>query len=175
MLTKRRSPLAITITFLNGKFHHKVKIDLKLLEALTKDTDNILFIDLIKRMIKEIPEHRQTCEDLIDHAALKSDQKRLEIVQHLADKCYDGDECRNEYLVKVMNKKELHVEGALGEDFAGWKEVLAEFGKLPVKPNFKACSSLLMMFTKQVIIWCWNLTLHLQYPLKVTERSVFLQ
>ena len=159
MLTKRGSPLAIIITFLNGETNHKVKIDFKLLEALSKDTDNILFMDLIKRMIKKDPDQRQTCEDLIEHAALKGNEQRLEIVQHLAEKCFDGDECINEYLVKVIDKKEVHMEGALGEDSAKWKKLLVETSKFQaIKPDI--CSSLLKIFAGQVIIYFWMLTLH---------------
>ena len=152
MLTKRGSPLAITTTFLNGEFHHKVKIDLQLLEALTKDTDTILFIDLIKRMIQEVPDQRRNCEDLIEHAALKGNEERLQIVEHLAGKCFDGDKCVNEYLVKVIDKKEVHMEGSLGEDSAEWKELLVETTKLPkLKPDIKTCSSLLKILSDEVI------------------------
>ena len=146
MLTKRGSPLAITTTFFNGEFNHKVKIDFKLLEALSKDTDTILFIDLIKRLFKEDPDQRETCEYLIDHAALKNEKRRLLIVGDLADKCFDGDECKNEYLVKMMDKKELHLEGALGEDSIEWKEFLAEASKLPGNPDIKICSSVVYIF-----------------------------
>ena len=152
MLTKKGSPLDFNTKFLNSKFHHKVKIDLQLLEVLTKDTDTILFIDLIKRIIQEVPDQRETCEDLIEHAALKSNEERVEIVERLAKKCFDGDKCKNEYLVKVMNKKEVHMEGFLGEDSAEWKELLAETTKLPkLKPDIKTCSSLLKILSDEVI------------------------
>ena len=152
MLTKRGSPLGFSTTFSKGEFYHKVKIDFELLEALTKDTDIILFIDLIKRMIQEVPEQRQTCEDLIEHAALKSDQERLKIVEHLANKCFDGKRCKNEYLVNMMDKKEVHMEGFLEEDSVEWRELLAEVAKLPEHPDFKICSSLLKIFAVEVII-----------------------
>ena len=143
----------INIKFLNGEFHHKVKIDLQPLEDMTKDTDTILFIDLIKRMIQEVPYQRGICEDLIEHAVLKSYEERLEILQLLAGKCFDGDECRNEYLVKVMDKKEVHMEGSLGHDSAEWREFLAEAAKNPeLKPNIKTCSSLLKIFNIKMVI-----------------------
>ena len=147
--------MAITSTFFKNEISHDYKINLKLLDSLTKDTDTILFIDLIKRMIEKVPDQRQTCESLIHHAALKTNKGRLEIVQHLAGKCFDGDKCINEYLVKVMDKKEVHMEGALGEDSAEWKKLLAETSKLPDSPDIKKCSSLLKIFTKQVIIRFW--------------------
>ena len=151
MLTKKGSPLDFNIKFLKGEFHHKVKIDLKLLEALTKNTDTILFIDLIKRMIQEVPDQRETCEDLIEHAALKNEEGRLEFVQLMAGKCFDGVECKNEYLVKVIDKKEVHMEGFLGKDSAEWKEFLAEVAKYPeLKPDIKTCSSLLKIFYNKV-------------------------
>ena len=151
MLTKKESPLAITTTFSKGEFHHKVKIDLQFLEDMTKDTDTILFIDLLKRMIKEVPDHRETCEDLIEHAALKSKNEQCWIVRDLVDKCFDENKCINEYLVKVMDKKEVHMKGSLGEDSAAWKELLAETSKLPEHPDIKICSSLLKIFAEQVI------------------------
>ena len=142
----------IHTTFLNGEIYHKVKIDLKLLEALTKDTDTILLIDLIKRMIQEVPDQRETCEDLIEHAALKSNEERLEIVELLANKCFNEDECINEYLVKVINKREVHMEGAMGEDSAEWKEFLFETANYPeLKPDIKICSSLVKIFNNKVI------------------------
>ena len=176
MLTKRGSPLVITSAFLNCEFHHKVKIDLKLLDRFRTDTDTILFIDLIKRMIKKDPNQRETCENLIDHAALKSHKGRVEIVQHLADKCfYFKIFCFNEYLVKMMNKKEVHMEGSLGEDSDSWKDLLAEVAKLPKNSDPKlmglltektnlqknqpgiACSRLLNIFKNDVtIINCYE-------------------
>ena len=136
----------IHTTFLKNECHHKVKIDFKHLAVLTKDTDTILFIDLLKRMIQEVPDQRETCEDLIEHAALKSVEGRLKIVGDLAGKCFDGDKCINEYLVKVMNKKEAHMEGSLGEKSAEWKELLAEVSNLPGIPDIKTCSSLVCIF-----------------------------
>ena len=161
MLTKRGSPLDFNIKFQNDEIHHTVKIDLQLLEALTKDTDTILFIDLIMRMIKEVPDQRETCESLIEHVAFQNEEGWLEIVQLLAEKCFNGDECVNEYLAKILDKKEVHMEGFLGEDSAEWKELLAEIAKFSVKPNLKICSSILKMFAEQVLICCWMLTLHL--------------
>ena len=153
MLTKRESPLAITTTFSKGKFHHTVKINLQLLEALKKNTDTILFVDLIKRMIQEDPDQREICENLIEHAALKDDEERLKIVRDLADKCFDGDTCRNEYLVKVMDKKEVHMEGSLGENSAEWKEFLAEAANnSQLKPEIKSCSSLVKIFYTKTVI-----------------------
>ena len=152
MLTKKGSPLAITITFSQNEFHHKVKIDLKLLEALTKDTDTILFIDLIKRMIQEVPDQRENCEDLIEHAALMNNEERLEIVQHLAEKCFNRNKCINEYLVKVMDKKEVHMEGSMGENSDEWKKFFTETAKYPDSPDIKKCSSLLMIFDNWVIL-----------------------
>ena len=152
MLTKRESPLAITTTFLKGEFHHKVKIDLQLLEDMNKITDTILLIDLVKRMIQEVPDQRGTCEDLLEHAALKNNVERLEIVQRLAVKCCRRKFYKNEYLVKVMDKKKVHMEGFLGEDSAEWKEFLAEAAKLPkLKPDIKICSSLLEIFYYKVV------------------------
>ena len=152
MLTKKGSPLDFNTKFLKGEFHHKVKIDLQLLEDTTKNTDTILFVDLIKRMIKEVPDQRKTCENLIEHAALKSHEERLQVVEHLAKKCFKWDKCKNEYLVKVMDKKEVHLEGSLGENSAEWKKVLAEAAKLSqLKPDIKTCSSLINIFKKDVI------------------------
>ena len=152
MLTKRGSPLDIHTTFSQNEFHHKIKIDLKLFEALSKDTDTILLIDLIKRMIQEVPDQRGTCEDLIEHAALKDNEDRLQTVHYLANKCFADDECINEYLVKVIDKKEVHMEGSLGEDSAEWKKFLAAAAKIPKpKADIKICSSLLKIFYSEVI------------------------
>ena len=152
MLTKRGSPLDIHTTFLKNEFHHKIKIDLQLLEDKTKNTDTILFVGLIKRMIQEDPDQRGVCEDLIKHAALKDIEGRLEIVQRLACKCFDKDKCKNEYLVKVIDKKEVHMEGFLGEDSNEWKEFLAKTAKYPEpKADIKVCSSLLKIFYSKVI------------------------
>ena len=147
LFTKRESPLEITLKSFKNKINHKVKIDLKLLKTLTIDTDSILLVDLIKRMIQEVPDQRETCEDLIDHAALKSIEERLQIVQFLAGKCID-----DEFLVKLIDKREVHMEGFLGEDSAAWKEVLAEAEKYPkLKPTITTCSSLLKIFSNNVI------------------------
>ena len=158
MLTKRGSPLDINFKFLNGEIQYRMIIDSQLLDTLTKDADSILFVDLIKRMIKKNPDQRQTSEDLIDHAALKNDKEWLEIVQLMAGKCFSGDKCINEYLVQIIDKKEVHMKGSLAEDSAEWKELIAEVAKLSVKPNLKACSSLLMIFSEQVFSCSWMVT-----------------
>ena len=153
MLTKRGSPLDVHVKFVNGAIQHKTIIDSQLLDALTKDTDTILFVDLIKRMIKRVPDQRQTCENLIEHAALKTNKDRFEIVQLMAVKCFDGNECKNEYLVKMMNKKEVHLKGSLAEGSAEWEKLLDEAAKYPeLKPDIKKCSDLLKVFAVEVII-----------------------
>ena len=143
----------IHTTFLKKEFHHKVKINLKLLDALTKNTDTILFVDLLKRIIQKVPDQRGTCEDLIDHVALKSNEERFMIFRYLAKKCFDGDKCINKYLVKMMDKKEVHKEGFLGEASDEWKKYLAEAAKfLQLKPDTKTCSSLIKLFNMKMVI-----------------------
>ena len=147
--------MVITMNLSRDKMHHEVTIKLKLLDELRTNTDSILFIDLLKRMVEKIPDQRETCEHLIGHAALKSNQERLEIVQLLAEKCFDGDECINEYLIKVMDKNEVHMEGSLAEDSAEWKKLLAEVANF--QTDIKKCSSLLKIFAVQVIFCSWTL------------------
>ena len=150
MLTKRESPLTIISAFLSCEFHHEVKIDLKLLEYFKKDTDSILFVDLIKRMIKEDPNQREICKKLIEHAALKSNFERLQIVGSLGGKCFFHGKCINEFLIKVIDKNQLHMEGFLGEGSDSWQKFLAKFSYLLEKPDI--CSSYIKLFLNQVII-----------------------
>ena len=167
MLTNRGSPLDINIKFVNGEIQHSMVIDSLLLDALTKDTDTILFIDLIKRMIKKVPDQRQTCEDLLKHVALKNEKGRLEIVQLMANKCFNADECINAYLVKVMDKKEVHMEGSLAEDSAEWKKLLAEVANF--QTDIKKCSSLLKIFAVQVVLCFWMLPLNFYLIIVILE------
>ena len=158
MLTKRGSPLDINIKFVNGKIQHRMIIDSLLLDALTKDTDTILFIDLIKRMIQKVPDQRETCKNLIQHAALKNKKKRFEIVKLMANKCFDEDKCINAYLVKVMDKKEVHMKGSLAEDSAEWIKLEVEAAKF--QADVKICSSLLKIFAEKVVNSFWMLPLN---------------
>ena len=135
----------INITFLKYEIKHHVKLNLKLLDGFRTDTDSILFIDLIKRMIREKPDERETCEKLIEHALFMDDQERYKIVDEIMYKCFLGEDDHN-YLIQVIDKNELHLEGFLGEESEPWKECLV---KMPMynpdrKPELKICSNLLM-------------------------------
>ena len=135
----------INITFLKNEIKHNVKLNLKLLDGFRTDTDSILFIDLIKRMIREKPDERETREKLFDHAVFMDDKKRFEIVDTIFKKCFHwgGD---NKYLIQVVDKNELHLEGFLGEESEPWKECLVELSmyKPEGEPELKICSSLLL-------------------------------
>ena len=159
MLTNGGNPMAITLTFFKNEICHDSKINLKPLDLLRKDTDTILFIDLIKKMIRKTPDQRETCDNLIKHAALKSNEERLEIVQLLSNKCFFQDKCINEYLVKMMDKNGVHMKESLREESDAWQEFLVGGLMLPEDLDIKICSSLLKILSKQVTIYFWMLSL----------------
>ena len=137
--------------FLNNETQLQVKISLRLLDDFRTDTDSMLFIELIKRMIRQDPDHRETSEKLLDHAIFKDNAERLGIIKSLSKKCYAGDKCINQFLVKVMNKNEVHLEGTV-EHSEPLKDLLAELTNYPEKPDIKICSSLVRLFEAKVIL-----------------------
>ena len=149
--------MEITLKSFMNEIHYKVNITLRLLYEFKTGTESILLIDLLKRMIEKIPNHRETYNTLIDHAFFKSNQDRLKIVRDVAKKCFDEN---NDYLIKTMNKNEVHMEGSLGEETTECKKFLDEISKLPGDPDIKQCSSLLKIIAFQVVICFWMLTRH---------------
>ena len=136
----------IHTTFSKNEMKYRVKVNWKLLDEFRTDTDSILFIDLIKRMIRENPDERETCQKLIEHAVFMDDQERYKIVDEIMYKCFPGEH-DNKYLIQVIDKNELHLEEFLGEESDPWKQFLIE---LPMyqpnrKPELKIRSSLLLM------------------------------
>ena len=96
---------------------------------------------------REAPIDRETCEKLLEHGVFKDTNEWLKIVREMSLKCFAGGKCANEYLVKVMNKNERHVEGSLGADSVAWKEFLSETSKFPeLKPQYRVCSSIVHVF-----------------------------
>ena len=91
-----------------------------LLDEFRTDTESILFIDLIKRMIKKNPGERETCESLTKHAVFMEITSWCEIVQNISNKCFDKDKC-NQKLIKIMNQHDLHKDGHLKVDHEMWK------------------------------------------------------
>ena len=149
--------MEVTLKSFMNDIQHKVKITSWLLYEFKTDTESILFVDLLKRMIEKIPDHRETYNTLIDHAIFKSNQDRLKIVLDVAKKCFD--KC-NSFLINIVNKNEVHMERFLGEETHEWKTFLDEVSKLPGDPDIKQCSSLLKIIAEQVIIWSWMFTLN---------------
>ena len=85
---------------------HQVKVNLELLDKFRSDTESILFIDLIKRMLQRDPNERDTCDKLMKHAFFMDDEERAEIIQDLSKKYFTEDE--------------LHLEGSLGAESDPW-------------------------------------------------------
>lgn len=103
-------------------------------------------------MVQVTPNYRETIENLINHAFFKDNEKRLQIVRELDEKCFDNGKCTNENLVKILDKNEVHMEETLGEDSNSWKEFSAKASKfLKQQPDIEICSSLVQLFSKQVI------------------------
>lgn len=152
LFTEGKSVMQITTKFFKSNPKHEARIDLKPLDLLRSDTECILFIDLIKSMVQEEPNYRVTSESLIEHALFKENEERLQIVQELAEKCFDKDQCIYEYLVEIMNQNEKHMKGSLVEDSAEWKKLFAKTAKFPdLKLHIKVCSNLVKLISKQVI------------------------
>ena len=152
LFTQGECPLEFNIKFSKSEVQPTVKIDLLLLDDFRKDTDSILFIDLIKRMIRENPEERETCDKLIQHAVFKNDEELMNIVEYIAKKCFTstGD---NEYMIKIIDKDELHLEGFLEAEFEPWNKFTDEMIKYTqLKPDIKTCSSLLRLFTQTYMV-----------------------
>ena len=142
----------IHTTFSKNELKHRVKVNLKLLDEFRSDTDSILFIDLIKRMIRENPEERETVYKLFQHAVFKNDEELMNIVEYIAKKCFTstGD---NEYMIKIIDKDELHLEGFLEAEFEPWNKFTDEMIKYTqLKPDIKTCSSLLRLFTQTYMV-----------------------
>ena len=150
LLTGGGNPMAITSTTVKNKTHYQVKVDFKLLDSFRTDTDTILFIDLIKRMVQEKPVHRETRSLVYCHGAFKTNTERLEVVQGLSKKCFNGNQ-GDKYLISIIDMHKLHMVGSLGESSTEWLEFLAEAAKHQLKPDIKVCSSLLEIFKKVII------------------------
>ena len=130
--------------------HHEITIKLRLLDELRTNTDSILFIDLLKRMIEKIPDQRETCAKLIDHAIFMNIENRCEIVRTISNKCFKKDKCINQNLIKIMDQHNLHKEGSLR---ASWWDFLDEAAKCTSQqPNIEVCSSFVSLFQHIVIV-----------------------
>ena len=124
MLTKGEIPLDINTSFLNTETFYTVKIKMMLLDEFRTDTESILFIDLIKRMLKEVPNERETCANLIEHAVFMDFDRRCKIVQNISVKCFNKDKCINRSLIRIMDQHDLHKEGHLKVNHERWKNFL---------------------------------------------------
>ena len=152
-LTEGGNPLRLTKIFNDGKAHYEVEINLKPLVDHRTTSDSILFTDLIKRMIREDPDDRETCEKLIKHAVFMNEGEQCKIVEKVAYKCHAlKNKFPNSFFIKILNKDELHLEGFLGEDTEAWKNFESIRSKFPeLQIDIKTCSSLLRMFDFMVI------------------------
>lgn len=149
-LTGGKSPLPITITYYEDQ-SKKYIVDLKNLSDFQKDTKSILFIDLIKEMLHESPDNRLTCQQLNDHIVFKEMQNWVEIVKNrAADFFYENHV--NKERIKIMNMKKLHMIGFLNAECEKLTDFLLEINH-DSQPNINDCSSLLKMFTLEVITY----------------------
>ena len=153
LFTKGGSPLTINMKYYNDEIHYEVQINLRLLDEFRKDTDTILFIDLIKKMVHKDPEGRETCENLINHAVFMNIEYRCTIVRDISRKCVDKDN-----IIKILNRNEVHMEGSLEKESDVWKDFLNEISKCtPPSIDFKVCSNLVQLFRSQVNIKNYSL------------------
>ena len=102
LFTAKKNPLIIKMDCSNKEIEYKLEISLKLLDDFRTDTESILFIHLIKKMIQESPDDRETCNNLSNHIFFMSDEKRFEIVQDLAERIFKKGQKRNEYSIKII-------------------------------------------------------------------------
>lgn len=151
LFTDGKSALTIATNYFKETLKHEVKINLKPLDILKFDTECILFIDLIVKMVQEEPKYRESCDNLINHAFFKGKNNRLKIVRKIANECFDMAETIYPNLVINLDKHEVHYEGFLGEDSAPWQKFLTGASSYPEKPDIKTCSSLIKFVSKQVI------------------------
>ena len=143
--------MSVTKTFKYGKAHFDVEINLKPLDEFRATSDSILFTDLIKRMIREDPDDRETCQKLMKHAVFMNEDEQCKIVEQIADKCFLlKKNYSNPFLITILDKDELHLEGFLGLETEEWKKFELGMTKTP-ELQIKNCSSLLKIFEGQVI------------------------
>lgn len=152
LFTKGESPLVITTTFSKNKTIFRVHINLELLNEFRTNTESILFIDLLQKMLQEVPDDRESYENLITHAVFMSNDEKFRIVRDLIRDCfYSGYQDSNEFWIIMMDKNELHMEGSLGEESDEWKDFLAAVSKhTDIVPDINTCSSLVQIFRYKV-------------------------
>ena len=172
-LTEGENPLNLQKKFKFGIAHYEVEINLKPLVDHRTTSDSILFTDLIKRMIREDPDDRETCQKLIKHAVFMNEGEQCQFVKEFAMKCYNLRwRFPNSFLIKTLDKDELHLEGFLGENTEAWKNFESIRSKFPdLQIDIKSCSSLLQMF-EYMVIFIINV-LMISSILKVNEMNYY--
>ena len=142
----------ITTTFSKNEANHHVHINLQLLKEFQTDTESILFTNLMQKMLIEVPSGRENYKKLLDHAVFMNNKARLQIIRDLARKMNtDIDSNSNEFLEKIMNKNEVHMEGFRGTESAEWKEFLAADSYYK-RPDIRSCSVLVMTLQYDVML-----------------------
>ena len=102
-------------------------------------------------MVQEEPTERDTCQNLIDHAALRSNDERLLIFHNILKNNKHLSSSNFNYLVKMMDSEMKHMKGFLGKNSEPWKKFLGVASKFPeVKIDLEACSSIVIFFELQV-------------------------
>ena len=92
-------------------------------------------------MLQENPQDRETCDNLIKHPLFMDDERRWEIVEKIAERSSN-----NQYLTKIMDKNELHLEGFLGTNSDAWKKLLKHSIFSQIEKDYTTCSRLLQLF-----------------------------
>lgn len=151
LFTGGERPLPITIRIFPSNQTYQVNLDI--LHKFRKDTESILFIDLIRKMIREIPGSRSTRELLIKHAVFMNITDRVAVVQSFATSfLFDSNEQDNKNRIAIIDGKKLHMKGILSakrEELENFLTVMNET-YLNLDLNINVCSSLLQMFASQV-------------------------
>lgn len=130
MLTEGQKPMKIIAEWSNGGMKIDAKVFIRHLNDLQKDnTDIILLIDLIKRMLEEVPQKRDSCQQLIKHAVFMKFKKRRFLLRKYVvnHECFVFDS-----KFHPINKNKLHLNGLKDTD----KKFVDELDLRMVDPRF---------------------------------------
>lgn len=148
MVTEGKTPIKLSAELSHDAMVMSARISTNHLNNMVMENTNIiLLINLIKRMLEEDPQKRDTCVQLIEHAVFLSIKERWDLLGSFQKNHKIALRQKDSFLSNLLNENQLYLIGSKKTEVEVIQEIEMD---LPLNKNQYELCTYLLKFTQYV-------------------------